>query len=83
MPQNEIRPALQEYLNCPDEQYVTEAAIIGRIVRELLAANGRVTNRAIILALIDELESGSDLVHPDVLRNCLEIVVGHTPDDIK
>ncbi len=30
MPQNEIRPALQEYLNCPDEQYATEAAIIGR-----------------------------------------------------
>jgi len=42
-----------------------------------------VTNRAIILVLIHELESGSNLVHPDVLRNCLEIVVGHTPDDIK
>lgn len=83
MPQNEIRPALQEYQSCPDEQYATEAAIIGRIVRELLAANGRVNNRAILLALIDELESESDLVHHDVLRNCLEIVVGHTPDDIK
>ena len=82
MPQNEIRPALQEYLKCPDEQYATEAAIIGRIVRELLAAKGRVNNRDILLALIDELESGSDLVHQDVLRNCLEIVVGHTPDDI-
>lgn len=54
-----------------------------RLRQQSLAANGRVTNRAIILVLIHELESGSNLVHPDVLRNCLEIVVGHTPDDIK
>ena len=83
MQQNEIGPALKQYLNCPDEQYASEAAIIGQIAGALISADGYVTNRSVILALLRELESGSHLAHPDVLRNCLEIVVGHTPDDIK
>lgn len=42
---------------------------------------GRVTNKAIILYLIAELECTSDVVRLDVLRKTLEIVVGRTPDD--
>jgi len=40
-----------------------------------------VTNKAIILHLINQLESTSDIVQLDVLRKTLELVVGYTPDD--
>jgi hypothetical protein len=40
-----------------------------------------VTNKAIIMSLIAELESATDIEQLDVLRNCLEIVVGRTPND--
>ncbi|MBK0091147.1 MULTISPECIES: biofilm development regulator YmgB/AriR family protein [Erwiniaceae] len=81
MPQTRVGPALQNYLDSPDEQYATEAAIIGSIVRKLVATTGHVNNRAIILALVNELESKNNPIHQDVLRNCLQIVVGHTPDE--
>lgn len=39
------------------------------------------TNKAIIMSLIAELESATDIEQLDVMRNCLEIVVGHTPNE--
>lgn len=51
------------------------------VIREIMRAGGHVSNKAIILCLIRELESTSDVVELDILRKTLEIVVGHTPGD--
>ena len=40
------------------------------------------TNKAIILRLINLMENTEDVVRKDVLRKTLEIVVDHTMDDI-
>ncbi|NIF03810.1 hypothetical protein F3J38_27895, partial [Pantoea sp. Acro-805] len=50
-------------------------------IRDIVIHGKKVTSKAIILYLIAELESTSDVVQQDVLRSALEIVVGKTPDD--
>ena len=81
MQQNTIESDLQTYLQSTGDQYSQEKEVIGIIVKSLIAERGRVTNKAIILSLIAELESATDIEQLDVLRNCLEIVVGHTPNE--
>lgn len=81
MQQNTIDSELQTYLQSTGDQYAQEKEVIGIIVKSLIAERGRVTNKAIIMSLIAELESASDIEQLDVLRNCLEIVVGRTPND--
>ncbi|MMZ71203.1 putative two-component-system connector protein AriR [compost metagenome] len=51
-------------------------------MRGVLASDGHVTNKGLILWLIHALESTSDVVRADVIRKTLEIVVGYTMDDI-
>ena len=81
MQQNTIESDLQTYLQSTGDQYSQEKEVIGIIVKSLIAERGRVTNKAIIMSLIAELESATDIEQLDVLRNCLEIVVGHTPNE--
>lgn len=81
MQQNTIESDLHTYLQSTGDQYSQEKEVIGIIVKSLIAESGRVTNKAIILSLIAELESATDIEQLDVLRNCLEIVVGHTPNE--
>ncbi|PYG49205.1 biofilm development protein YmgB/AriR [Pantoea sp. AG1095] len=81
MQQNTIESDLQSYLHSTGDQYAQEKEVIGIIVKSLIAERGRVTNKAIIMSLIAELESATDIEQLDVLRNCLEIVVGRTPND--
>lgn len=81
MQQNTIESDLQTYLQSTGDQYSQEKEVIGIIVKSLIAESGRVTNKAIVLSLIAELESATDIEQLDVLRNCLEIVVGHTPNE--
>jgi len=81
MQQNTIESELQTYLQSTGDQYAQEKEVIGIIVKSLIADRGRVTNKAIIMSLIAELESATDIEQLDVLRNCLEIVVGRTPND--
>jgi len=40
-----------------------------------------VTNKAVILKLIEKLETTSDPVTQDIYREALELVVSRTPDD--
>jgi hypothetical protein len=47
-----------------------------------MASEGHLTNKAIILWLINALETTDDVVMADVIRKTLEIVVGYTMDDI-
>ncbi|OIX90542.1 biofilm/acid-resistance regulator YmgB/AriR [Pantoea sp. Ae16] len=58
-----------------------ETAVLDAVIRDIVIHGKRVTSKTIILYLIAELESTTDVVHLDVLRNALEIVVGRTPDD--
>ena len=58
-----------------------EAAILGVIIRNVLASEGQITNKAIIISLIRALESTKDDSQAQLLRQTLEIVVGVTPDD--
>lgn len=81
MQQNTIELDFQTYLQSTGDQYAQEKEVIGIIVKSLIAERGRVTNKAIIMSLIAELESATDFEQLDVLRNCLEIVVGHTPNE--
>lgn len=65
-----------------DERYVSEKELLGATVRDILLTHGTITNKHIILSLIQQLEKCSDVVRGDILRNALEIVVGITPDDL-
>ncbi|MDI9221405.1 biofilm development regulator YmgB/AriR family protein [Pantoea sp. EA-12] len=58
-----------------------EAKILGVIIRNVLASEGQITNKAIIINLIRALESTHDDSQAQLLRQTLEIVVGVTPDD--
>lgn len=79
MQQNASGSDIHAYLQDAGDLYAQEKEVIGTIVKAVLADRGRVTNKAIIMYLIAELESTNDAVQLDVLRNCLEIVVGRTP----
>lgn len=58
-----------------------EATVLGVIIRNVLASEGQITNKAIIISLIRALESAQDDSEARILRQTLEIVVGVTPDD--
>lgn len=70
-----------DYFRSAGDQLAPETELLGAVIRDIVAGQGRVTNKAIILYLIAELECTSDVVRLDVLRKTLEIVVGRTPDD--
>lgn len=64
-----------------DDKLQAESAVLDAVIRNI-AVNGRkVTSKAIIMSLIAELECTDDVVQMDVLRNCLEIIVGRQPSD--
>ncbi|WP_314721410.1 biofilm/acid-resistance regulator YmgB/AriR [Rahnella variigena] len=63
------------------ELYSSEAEVLGAAIRLILAKKGTVTHKAIIMHLINQLETTSDVVQLDILRGALEMVVGMTPDD--
>ncbi|WP_326839134.1 biofilm/acid-resistance regulator YmgB/AriR [Rahnella laticis] len=63
------------------ELYSSEAEVLGAAIRLIHANKGAVTNKAIMLHLINQLETTSDVVQLDILRGALEMVVGMTPDD--
>ncbi|AWP34901.1 biofilm/acid-resistance regulator YmgB/AriR [Pantoea eucalypti] len=70
-----------DYFRSEGDLLAPETELLGGVIRDIVADQGRVTNKAIILYLIAELECTSDVVRMDVLRKTLEIVVGRTPDD--
>ncbi|WP_336803652.1 biofilm/acid-resistance regulator YmgB/AriR [Erwinia aphidicola] len=64
-----------------EEKYAQESQALGGVIRDLIATGQLVNNKAIILKLIEKLETTSDVVELDVYRQVLEVVVGLTPDD--
>lgn len=73
--------AIIEFFRSEGKHLAQETELLGRVIRNIVSDEKRVTNKAIILYLIAELESTDDEFHIELLRRTLEIVVGRTPDD--
>ncbi|QIX98241.1 two-component-system connector protein AriR [Cedecea sp. FDAARGOS_727] len=74
--------ALTDYIRSAGDRHAEENAAISQAITAILSANKSVSNKAIIIWLVEALETTDDVVMCDVYRNALEIVVGHTMDDI-
>ncbi|GEM_PF-1688839 len=59
-----------------EDIYEDEKRIFSDAIRTLLTSSGSVTSREMLFYLIAEMESTSDVVRLDVLRTCLEILIG-------
>lgn len=74
--------ALSEYFRHAGEALGEESVVLGASIRDVLLSGKHINNKNIILSLIHSLETTDDIVQADVIRKTLEIVVGHTNDDI-
>ncbi|WP_058973964.1 biofilm development regulator YmgB/AriR family protein [Type-D symbiont of Plautia stali] len=72
-----IRDRMQ---NC-GEALAAEHAELEAATQAILAPGGKLTNKTLIMYVIRELEREQDAQRQAVLRNVLELVVTHTPDD--
>lgn len=75
-------PKLSRYFRSAGDLLADEAILLGSVVKKMMLANRVITNKAIILSLILELETTHDVVKADVIRKTLEIIVDHTTDDL-
>ncbi|QKJ86024.1 hypothetical protein PMPD1_1058 [Paramixta manurensis] len=73
---------LAQYFRRAGDMLAEESALLGTIIRNIVAEDGHLTNKAIILSLINALELTSDAAQADRIYKTLEIVVNHTLDDV-
>lgn len=59
-----------------------EQRVIDEITLSLKAEKDVITNKDLMLALISRLETETDVVQNDILRNALEIIVHITLEDL-
>lgn len=59
-----------------DDIYDEEKRVFSAAVRTLLTEAGSVTSREVLFYLISQMEATTDIVRLDVLRTCLEILMG-------
>ncbi len=71
-----------DFISTIDNRFEKEKRVLGRTVKTLLMETGAISNKAIIINLVKQLELSHDLDKSLVLRSALEIIVGITPDDI-
>ena len=57
-----------------------ETEVLDAAIRTIVIEGRKVTTKTLILCLVAEIENETDVVHLDVLRNTLEIVLGRTPE---
>lgn len=62
-------------------QYASEKEVLSKIYNDLSHKNNTISNKDIILALLQLLEEEKDVIKLDIYRQALEIVVQQTPDD--
>lgn len=74
--------SLSDYFRHAGDVLAEEAIVLGAAIRHILIKGEHINNKNIILSLVQRLEVTDDVVHADVIRKTLEIVVGHTMDDI-
>ncbi|MCX0500823.1 biofilm/acid-resistance regulator YmgB/AriR [Erwinia billingiae] len=82
MNQQSTENAILAYFQNEGDLLSDETAVIGTVIREVVAMKGTVSNKDIILSLINRLESTTDVTQLDIYRQALEVVVGRTPDDV-
>ncbi|WP_337022186.1 biofilm development regulator YmgB/AriR family protein [Pantoea anthophila] len=73
---NSDGPELIHALENIDDIYEEEKRIFSAAVRTLLTGTGSVASREVLFWLIGEMEATTDVVRLDVLRTCLEILMG-------
>lgn len=69
------------YLPAGAEKSSLEFQSLGSVIGELNAEGRHITNKALILKLIEKLEMTTDVIMLDVYRHLLEVIIGNTPDD--
>lgn len=69
------------HLQKAGDEHSAETALIDSAVQKLVNQGKSVTNSALILHLISEIESTTDPLQLDALLNALKVVVGFTPDE--
>lgn len=73
---------ITDYFSHSGDLLKSESEVISAIMTELAASRQFVSNKAIILKLLEKLETETDIVQLDIYRHALEVVVQRTPDDI-
>ncbi|KAF6660627.1 hypothetical protein HFD91_11470 [Enterobacteriaceae bacterium EKM102V] len=73
---NSDGPGLIYTLENIDDIYDEEKRVFSAAVRTLLTEKGSVTSREVLFYLIAQMEATTDIVRLDVLRTCLEILLG-------
>ncbi|QUG75695.1 transcriptional regulator [Erwinia sp. E602] len=63
------------------ESLAQETALLGLVIKKIVAASSEVSNKTVIIQLIAELDQSIDEAYNEVIRNTLELVVSYTPDD--
>lgn len=79
--QSSIGADIIQHFRSGGDALAAETAVLDAVIRDIVIHGEKVTSKAIILHIIAELESTTDVVELDILRSALEIVVGKTPDD--
>jgi len=74
--------ALSNYFRSAGGLLAEEWALLESVMGAIHAAKEPVTNKAIILRLIKQIESTHDVIKADIIRKTLEIIVDHTQDDL-
>lgn len=77
-----VDPGLASHFRHAGPTLVAEMAVLGIAVQQILAAGNPISNKNIISRLLAHLEDTHDAEKADVIRKTIEIVVGHTLDDI-
>ncbi|MBK5017188.1 biofilm development regulator YmgB/AriR family protein [Pantoea sp. S62] len=73
---NSDGPDLIYALENIDDIYEEEKKVFSAAVRTLLTGTGSVTSREVLFYLIAQMEATTDIARLDVLRTCLEILMG-------
>ena len=73
---NSDGPDLIYALENIDDIYEEEKKVFSAAVRTFLTGTGSVTSREVLFWLIAQMEATTDIVRLDVLRTCLEILMG-------
>lgn len=73
---------LSNYLSTINVFQESEVLTVKTVTLQLLERKAFVSNKDVIMELIERLETEKDEVQKDILRNALEMLLQRTPDDI-
>lgn len=72
---------LHEFFSKTGMQYEQEKTLIFAIIQTMASAQTPITNKSIILYMLNVMKSTPDMMHLELLRSTLDIIVSLTPDD--